>query len=59
MKQICGVVVALNLSRALDMLKYQTPITTTFHDNPVEACIEYDSRFRQLAAKDRTLAWDK
>ena len=45
-----GVVVALNPSRALEMLNYQTL---------AEACIEYDHRFRQLAAKDKTIALDK
>ena len=54
-----GVVIALHPSRALEMLKYQTLITTAFRDYPAEACIDYDRRFRQLAAKDRTLAWDK
>ena len=54
-----GVIIALHPSRALDMLKYQTLITTAFHDYPPDACIDYDRRFRQLAAKDKTLAWGK
>ena len=55
-----GMVLALNPSRALEMLNYQTLITTAFRDYyPVEACIEYDRRFRQLAAKDKTIAWNK
>ena len=48
-----GVIIAL---KTLEMLKYQT---TAFHDYPAEACIEYDHRFRQLAAKDETIEWDK
>ena len=35
-----GVVVALNPSRALEMLNYQTLVTTAFRDYPAEACIE-------------------
>ena len=41
------------------MLKYQTLITMAFQDYPVEACIEYDRTFRQLAAKDKNVPWDK
>ena len=41
------------------MIKYQTLITTAFQDYPAEACIEYDRRFRQLAAKDKKVPWDK
>ena len=37
----------------------QTLITTTFRNYPAETCIDYDRRFRQLAAKNKTLAWDK
>ena len=46
-------------ARALEMLRYQTLITTAFQDYPAEACIEYNCRFRQLAAKDKKLPWDK
>ena len=35
------------------MLEYQKLITAAFQDYPVEACIEYDRCFRQLAVKDR------
>ena len=41
------------------MRKYQTLITTAFQDYPAKACIEYDCRFRQLAAKDKRILWDK
>ena len=41
------------------MIKYQTLITTAFQDYPAEACIEYDRHFRQLAAKDKKVPWDK
>ena len=54
-----GGTIALHPSRALDMLKYQTLITTVFRDYPPDACLDYDRRFRQLAAKDKTLAWNK
>lgn len=54
-----GVRVATKPSKALELIKYQTLITTAFQDYPPEACIQYDRRFRQLAAKNKELAWDK
>ena len=54
-----GVVVAHKPSKALELIKYQTLITTAFQDYPPEACIQYDRRFRQLAAKNKDLAWGK
>ena len=54
-----GVVVANKPSKSLELIKYQTLITTAFQDYPPEACIEYDRRFRQLAAKNKDLAWGK
>ena len=51
--RFAGVIVATKPARALEMIKYQTLITTAFQDYPAEACIEYDRRFRQLAAKDK------
>ena len=57
--QFAGVIVATKPARALEMLRYQTLITTAFQDYPAEACIEYDCRFRQLAAKDKKFPWDK
>ena len=54
-----GVIVATKPARGLEMIKYQTLITTAFQDYPAEACIEYDRCFRQLAAKDKKVPWDK
>ena len=33
--------------------------TTALRNYQAEACIDYDRRFRELAAKDKTLAWGK
>ena len=46
-------------TKPLELNKYQTLITTAFQDYPPEACIQYDCRLRQLAAKNKELAWDK
>ena len=57
--RFAGVIVATKPATALEMLKYQTLITTAFQDYPAEACIKYERRFRQLAAKDKKVSWDK
>ena len=51
MKHVYGVRVATKSCEALDLIKYQTLITTAFQDYSSEACIQYDHCFRQLAAK--------
>lgn len=57
--RFAGVVIATKPRRALQLIKYQTLIVAAFQDYPAEACIEYDRRFRQLAAKDKSVPWDK
>ena len=54
-----GVIITTNPTRALEVVKYQTLITMAFQDYPPKACIEYDRRFRQLAAKDKKVSWEK
>ena len=54
-----GVMVATKPNKALELIKYQTLITTAFQDYSPEACIQYDRRFRQLAARNKALVWDK
>ena len=54
-----GVVLVTHPSRALEMLQYQALMTAAFSEYPAEACLEYDCRFRQLAAKNKKLKWDR
>ena len=46
-------------AKALEIIQYQTLIVAAFQDYPAEACIQYDRRFRQLAAKDKSVPWDR
>ena len=48
-----GVVLVTQPSRALEMLQYQALMTAAFSEYPAEACLEYDCRSRQLAAKNK------
>lgn len=57
--RFAGVVLVTQPKRALEILKYQTLITTAFREYPAEACLEYDRCFRQQAAKNKRLKWDK
>ena len=57
--RFAGVVLVTHPKRALEMLKYQTLVSSAFQDYPPEACLEYDRCFRQLAAKDKNIKWDK
>ena len=46
-------------AEALQMNKYQTLIMAAFQDYPADVYIEYDWRFQQLAAKGKSVPWDK
>ena len=57
--RLAGVVIATKPAKALQMIKYQTLITAAFQDYAADACIEYDDHFRQFAAKEKSVHWDK
>ena len=50
--RFAGVIVATKPARALEMIKYQTLITTAFQDYPAEACIEYDRQWHSQNTAD-------
>ena len=56
-RYIC-VRLAYNRSMALELVKYQTIMVMLFANHPPARCLEYDSLFRQAAARDPTLRWD-
>ena len=43
---------------ALELIKYQTIMVMLFANHSPARCLEYDSLFRQAAARDPTLRWD-
>ena len=43
---------------ALELAKYQTLIVMLFNHYPPQACLRYDSLFRQAAGQDKALRWD-
>ena len=57
--RFAGVVIVTKPAKALQMFKYHTLITAAFQDYPADACIKYDRRFRQFAAKEKSVQWVK
>ena len=43
---------------ALELIKYQTIMVMLFTNHSPALCLEYESLFRQAAARDPTLHWD-
>ena len=56
-RYIC-VRLAYDRSMALELVKYQTIMVMLFANHSPARCLEYDSLFRQAAARDSTLCWD-
>ena len=46
-------------SQALSLIKYQSHMVMLFTHYPQQACIEYDRLFRQAAARDPLVRWDR